>query len=454
MAALRELADRTPASRERYVDLLRAVAIITVVLGHWLISWVGYDEQGRLTGHSALDSLPWAFPITWVVQVMPVVFIVGGYANAASLTSQRRRGGTAVTWLLGRTSRLVRPTSALFLVLVAGAVVGQALGTDPVLARMGVWVAAIPLWFLAAYLVVVLATPLMYAVHRRYGWLVVAVLVVLVTLGDLARLGGMAMLGGGNFVFGWLAIHQIGFFWYDGRLRFGVRTGALVLCGGLAALLALTLIGPYPVSIIDVSGQRLQNASPPTLALLAASVFQLGLVILCHGPAEHWLRRTRPWRGVVGVNSVVFTLFLWHMSAVVLLVGVLAAPHLLPTPAIASTAWWLWRVPWLLLLVVALAPLVAIFGPLESRARVRLVQEQGQEPATSARRRLGSALVEDLTLVPLTVVAFAAVIIGLLINNVAPRTGTYLLGMPTLAFVTYLAGAAVLRVLRRLAPRS
>ena len=98
MAALRELADRTPASRERYVDLLRAAAIVTVVLGHWLISGIGYDQRGRPTGHSALDQLPWAFPITWVVQVIPMVFIVGGYANAASLASHRRRGSTGGAW--------------------------------------------------------------------------------------------------------------------------------------------------------------------------------------------------------------------------------------------------------------------------------------------------------------------------------------------------------------------
>jgi hypothetical protein len=439
MAALRELADRTPASRERYVDLLRAGAIITVVVGHWLISGVGYDQQGRPTGHSALDQLTWAYPITWVVQVMPMVFIVGGYANAASLASHRRRGSTGGAWLLDRTGRLVRPTTALFVVLVVVALVGQALGIDPTLARMGVWVASIPLWFLAAYLAVVLATPPMYGLHRRYGWRLLAVLVVLVALGDVARLRGAAMLGAGNFVFGWLAIHQVGFAWYDGRLRFGARTGVPLLCGGLAALLLLTLVGPYPVSMIDVAGQRLQNASPPTLGLLAATTFQLGIVILFHARAERWLRETRPWRGVVAVNAVVFTLFLWHMSAVVLLVGVLAALHLLPTPAIGSTAWWLWRLPWLLLLMVALAPLIAIFGRIELR--------RGQ-PTVNTGRWLPRAVTGARALVPLTVVAFLAVIAGLLGNSVAPRTGSYLLGMPTLAFVTYVAGAGVLRVLR------
>ena len=31
-------ADRTPESRNRYVDFLRALSILAVVLGHWLIS--------------------------------------------------------------------------------------------------------------------------------------------------------------------------------------------------------------------------------------------------------------------------------------------------------------------------------------------------------------------------------------------------------------------------------
>ncbi|GAB3809914.1 hypothetical protein GCM10027605_46600 [Micromonospora zhanjiangensis] len=37
MGRLGRLAAGTPAGRERYVDLLRAIAIVLVVLGHWLI---------------------------------------------------------------------------------------------------------------------------------------------------------------------------------------------------------------------------------------------------------------------------------------------------------------------------------------------------------------------------------------------------------------------------------
>jgi peptidoglycan/LPS O-acetylase OafA/YrhL len=443
MRRLRQLADRTPPSRERYIDLLRALAITAVVLGHWLITVIRYAEDGRLTGHSALEYLPWAYPLTWLVQVMPVFFVVGGYANAASLTSYRRRGGDAVAWLQQRSGRLVRPTTALLVVLAGAALSARLLGADPGQVRRAVWVASIPLWFLSAYLVVVLLTPPMWRLHQRFGLAVPLVLVVLVAAGDAARLAGAAAFGNGNFLFGWLAIHQVGFVWRDGRLPAGPRAGVPLLAGGLVTLLLLTVVGPYPVSMIDIPGQRIKNASPPTVALLATAATQLGLILLLRERAERWLRRTRPWRAVVTVNAVILTIFLWHMSAVLLLVGALAAAHLLPTPAAGTAAWWLWRPPWLIMLIPVLAVLVAIFGRIETR----------HAPHPQARPRwipvrLGHWLTQPGAHAPLTVAGYTATVSGLLANNLAAQTGHEHLGVPTEALVAFLLGAAALRLLR------
>ncbi|WP_395111531.1 hypothetical protein [Actinomadura sp. SCN-SB] len=49
-------AERTPPQRDRWVDLLRAAAI---VMGHWLASPVTYDGS-CLGGVHALEVLPWA----------------------------------------------------------------------------------------------------------------------------------------------------------------------------------------------------------------------------------------------------------------------------------------------------------------------------------------------------------------------------------------------------------
>lgn len=217
MRRLRELAERTPAGRERYVDLLRALAIAMVIIGHWAVTVIERDADGQTTGHSALGDLRWAYPLTWLAQVMPVFFLVGGYANAASLTRLRARGGDAAGWLLDRSARLVRPTSVLLLVLTAAAAVAWLVGTDPTRIREVFWFATIPLWFLVAYLAVVALTPPMYALHRRFGLAVPLVLVALVGLGDLGRLTGPEEWSYGNYLFGWLAVHQLGFAWHDTR---------------------------------------------------------------------------------------------------------------------------------------------------------------------------------------------------------------------------------------------
>jgi hypothetical protein len=108
-----------------------------------------------------------------------------------------------------------------------------------------------------------------------------------------------------------------------------LRSLPLVL-GGVAALVLLTIAGPYPISMIQVAGDRIKNASPPTLALLATAAAQLGLIMLLHNSAQRWLHRRRPWLLVVAANTVVLTIFLWHMSAVLVVAGTLSWAGLLP----------------------------------------------------------------------------------------------------------------------------
>jgi Acyltransferase family len=368
-----------------------------------------------------------------------VFFIVGGYANAASLAAIRRRGGDAVGWLEERAVRLVRPTALLVVVLTAGAVVARLAGAEDRLVREAVWTASIPLWFLAAYLILVLLTPVMYRLHERFGLAVPVVLAVLVSLGDAARFAGQPALAKGGYLFGWLAIHQVGFFWWDGRLRFTGLAWLLPMAGGLVALVLLTVVGPYPVTMIDVNGERIKNASPPSLAMLATATAQLGLIMLLHGPAERWLRRRGPWRVVVAGNAVVMTVFLWHMSAVLILVGLLWWVHLLPTPRVGTVDWWLWRIPWLLLLSVVLAVLVAVFGAVEVRRPRALRRKEAPRWRVPTRVRA-----------PLAVAGFAAAVAGLLINNVTSATHTEPLGVPVEALATFLPGALLLRLLRSL----
>ncbi|MEW2477203.1 acyltransferase [Micromonospora gifhornensis] len=494
MRRLARLAARTPADRERYLDLLRALAIVLVVFGHWMIATIYYGPHGRPDGHSALPAMPWAYPLTWVVQVMPVFFLVGGYANAASLASQRARGGDAPGWLLGRSARLLRPTTALVLVLAGSALIARLVGAEPGQVRTVVWFATVPLWFLAAYLAVVPLTPVMYALHRRFGLAVLAVLALLVALGDLGRAFGPAGLALPNYLFGWLAIHQVGFAWYDARrgncqptgitnpttgtrpgteagskpsessgrtegfarvrtrcLPMSRRAALLMIAGGLAVAVLLTGPGPYPVSMINVPGERLDNAAPPSVVLLAVATAQLGLILLLRERAERWLHRSRPWQAVIGVNSVVLTVFLWHLSAVILLVGALDALGVLPTPAAGTGAWFAWRLPWLLMLSAVLAVLVTIFGPIEARTgRSTATRHQPADQQSTSQHRPNTAQRHRWAVArgATAVAGYAAVVYAMAANSVAAKTAPDPFGLPVAALVAYLVGAGALRLLR------
>ncbi|MGW0811724.1 acyltransferase family protein [Streptomyces viridiviolaceus] len=453
MPGLRELAERTPPQRERYVDLLRALAIVIVVLGHWMVIVVTGGDDG-VDGFSALEVLPWGRPVTWLFQVMPVFFFVGGFANAASLTSHTRRGGGVGDWLLDRSARLVRPTTVLLVTLAASALIARPAGVDPVQVGRAVWLSAIPLWFLLVYLLMVFLTPLMHGLHRRAGLVVPLVLVALVAAGDVMRLAfDASTLQLGNYLFAWLAVHQIGFAWQDGTLP--VRPGVAVplLAGGAAAAVLLTVAGPYPVSMVDVPGTSFRNLSPPTLALLALATAQLGLVLLLRDAGERRLQRLGPWTAVIAVNSVIMTVLLWHMSAFVVVAAAVYATGLLPLPRPpgATGEWLLWKLPWLVALFAVLGVFLAVFGRVERRGPRG--GDRWLDPVASLSRWMPRALGRPRSRATVTAVGYAATVLGLLGVAFAGPADHGLLGLPAGALAVFLAGAALLRTARAARPR-
>ncbi|MBB0242821.1 acyltransferase family protein [Streptomyces alkaliphilus] len=437
MRGLREAAERTPPQRERYVDLLRAVAITMVVLGHWLVVNVTYDGAGDLDGYSALGELTWSHPVTWVFQVMPLFFLVGGYANGASWDSHRRRGVDTAGWLLTRGNRLLIPTTVLIVLAAVAAPVARLAGAAEDVTETAVWLVAIPLWFLTAYLTVVVLTPILHPLHRRAGWTVVAVLVCAVAVTDAAELWlGVPHVTLVNYLLVWLAVHQVGFAWRDGMLD-DRRVAAGLAGGGLVALVLLTVPGPYPISMVTVPGEEAQNTAPPTLALLALAACWIGGAILLRNRAARWLAGFRPWLVVVAVNSVVLTVFLWHMAAVVIAAVVLYPPGLMPQPPVDSTDWLLWRVPWLVCLSVVLAVLVLVFGGVERRARRVGALPARTGDGDTGERASGSGVVSTVA----TCLALAAAIAGLLGITTAGATGEGPVGIPGWALALYLVGA-------------
>lgn len=372
-AALRrtvtEMADKTPPDRDRYVDFLRAFSIATVVLGHWFIAIIVWrDDYVRVVNVVGVTRGLWL--LTWVLQVMPLFFFVGGFSNAKTYTSMRNRGETYGAFMRARMARLWRPT-----LVFAGvwAVVEVALhvfdvGRDGVF--RGTFLPFGPLWFLLVYAGVVAASPLMLRLHRAGGIVVVTGLVAAVALVDVARFAlDVPGVGWANLALVWLLVHQIGFFYEDGSLvAAGARAHASMAIAGLAGLVALTNVGVYPRSMVGTDVERLSNMNPPTLCIVSLACWLIGLAMLLRDRVNRRLANRGPWSAVIAANSMIMTVFLWHLTAY--LVTILALHPLgLGRDLDSTLSWWAQRPVWLLAPLAPLALFVALFGRFEREAR-------------------------------------------------------------------------------------
>ena len=154
--------------RNRYVDLLRVLAIGGVVYGHWLLVSITYS-RGQLSGVDAISYISWAPWVTWAFQVMPVFFLVGGYVNARSWPSHQARGETWTVWVRDRALRLLWPTAVFVTVGVLTASCALLAGAPGAEVGEAAWLVALQLWFLPVYLLLAALTPALLAAHRRWG---------------------------------------------------------------------------------------------------------------------------------------------------------------------------------------------------------------------------------------------------------------------------------------------
>jgi peptidoglycan/LPS O-acetylase OafA/YrhL len=300
------------ADRDRYFDTLRAVAIVRVVVYH-------------------------AFPFAALELFFPsmgVMFALGGSLMVKSLD---RNAGRAVRNRLRRLLPALWAMAAVLLPLML-----RFGGSDhPAWWRFVFWVlpvaqppasdwdygyaAAGVLWYLVTYLWLVLLSPLLLRMYRR--WTVPTLLLPLVGL--MLFMTHPAMFGetAGTVIQNVLAY---GSCWVLGmahrerdlakvRPLVAVVLGALCIAGGLAWAVTHPVDGRFDLTSLP----------------LAYAIYAVGfvLILMRWSPRMLWLARARPVHGFVSmVNNRAVTIYLWHNVAITVAVALF-------------DVWQLWRIP-------------------------------------------------------------------------------------------------------------
>lgn len=369
LPSVTSLADHTPSERNRVVDLLRASAILVVVLGHWLMAAVHVDADGSLHRADLLDLASWTQPLTWVLQVMPVFFLVGGYANALSWRSARRRGEQYGGWLRSRLRRLVLPVLPLMVFWAVLAPTAHAAGVDADLLRIASRASLVPTWFMAAYVVVVAVAPWTLLAWERFGWWSIGAGLALGGLVDAVSVRqDLVAVGFLNYLVVWSTVHMLGYAWLDGQLAAPARRLALVVVG-FGVLYLLTVQGPYAVSMVGVSTDEIDNAYPTRLTQAFLGLMQAGVVLTLEPLLQRLVARRRVWIATVLVNARIMSIYLWHLTMLGVLVAGSMALDGFGLGLVPDTAgWWATRPLYFATLALLTAGAVAIVGRFESPA--------------------------------------------------------------------------------------
>lgn len=334
--------------------------MLAVISQHWLMPVLAYDN-GHLSTGNALASPGW-WIVTWLTQVMPMVFFAGGAANFFSFRSVK----SVNTWLRSRIARLLVPVVPLAAVwlLLPHVLIGAGVPEQPVL--MAGKIAGQLLWFLAVYVLVVALTPVMFTLYRRYGWRVIGALAVCALAVDVLRFEFSPAIGFLNALFVWLAAHQFGFHYADGGLRMRnawVSAGVAAVGFGLTA--AAVFFGPYPASMIGMPGAPVSNMSPPTALMLSLTVGQLGLWLTLKPVITRFAERPLATAVLQWCGARFMTLYLWHMPALVMTAGIVTVGLGFATPTPGSPMWFAVAPLWVGLSGLFLMCFTRIFGRFE-----------------------------------------------------------------------------------------
>ena len=313
--------DNTSMFRERFIDFIKVVGLLMVIFNTtYLIRFNNSFGEYLIFNLSFNDSMKTSY--TWFTVGMALFFFSVGFTNKIAWYSNVGRDGSQWKFLTDRVNALLGPVIVWIFVITISLNIytrqtnvplfftSQDDGIVP-LTEFIMW----PLWLVSIYLVVVIFSPLTLFLHKTNPYITLTAFILSTVIIDTFDFPlAFSYLRLINYLFFWLSIHQLGYFFADGKIfKFKI---SFFISLSILSFGYLFYKNNSSDEFMSLSSYRLiltSNEDPPTLYYLIASLGLSSLLLTLRKPIEEILKNKTIWNIFSYIHANIFTLFLWHI---------------------------------------------------------------------------------------------------------------------------------------------
>lgn len=312
--------------RDRVSDLVKATALLLVMLAHSL-AWTKLPD-GSIS--NTLEVAPNLFMLTWVFQILPVFFFIAGN-GLSSLISR-----PSTERYFSRMDRLLSPAALLLLVTFALTIALTPLHDQGIANAAGLLPVQLT-WFIGVYVCIVALTPMLAKVSRSIPLIVMWLMAIGAI--DILRINIAESIGWINLILVWSLFAILGIRLEEVR-ALPRRYLAIGFVFSVAAAAGLIIIGPYSPALISTTAvQGISNLAPPTIVLAFAGLAQICALALLWPSLDRIMRNDNRWVPVAIFATRAMQLYLYHMLFLALGIAVMYLVG--GNPPALGLIWWL-----------------------------------------------------------------------------------------------------------------
>ena len=315
----------TSISRDRFIDFLKTFGLVLLVINSFLFLDLNFSGGEYLIFNNSYISSNMTL-ITWFTVGLPIFIFSMGFTNLIAWYSNVGRDGSQWNYLVDRINSLLGPVLVLIFVVSIGLnvllrsnLIPNYLTTteDGVisLVEFTLW----PLWLVSIYMVMVMFAPLTIYLHKKYPYLTLLVFALVTIFIDILEVPiNYSYIQVFNYLFFWLTIHQLGYFYADGKIQMLDKRfyflSSLVFYGFLYYQVFFNKI------LLNFANYRLNsisNEDPPSSYYLIVSLAFIFLLISLQNYVDKLMNNRKVWLIFSHIHSNIYTIYLWHLISLI-----------------------------------------------------------------------------------------------------------------------------------------